>query len=79
MFGGLTKTYYTSVGDPKPTQLGDHITVYLTNVNDSVITSVANITRAPLALNGTVIQCRDSGNEVADKEKALIVSGMRDF
>ena len=77
--GGLTKTYYTSVGDPIPTQLGDHITVYLTNVNDSVITSVANITRAPLALNGTVIQCSDSGNDhgAFDKEKTLLVSGER--
>ena len=57
-------------------QLGDYIRVYEINVSGSVITSVANITRAPLALNGTVIQCRDSGDdEASGKEKALLMSG----
>ena len=67
--GGLTKTF-SSVTPNRPISLGDHITVYLTNVSGSVITSVANITRAPLALNGTVIQYRDSGDEGSvSKEK----------
>ena len=73
--GGYSKTY-SSVTPNIPSSLGDHITVYPTNVSGSVITSVANITRAPLALNGTVIQCRDSGNDLsARKQKLLLVSG----
>ena len=80
--GNLTlKTFSSVIQDyniPIANHLGDHITVYLTNVNDSVITSVANITRAPLALNGTVIQCKDNGDDgSASKEKALLVSGKR--
>ena len=74
--GGYTKTFSSVVTPNNPAQLGDHITVYPTNASDSVITSVANITRAPLALNGTVIQCRDGGNDgTAGEEKMLIVSG----
>ena len=56
----------------QPSSLGDHIIVYLTYVSSSVITSVANITGAPLALNGTVIQCRDDDDS---KEKVITVSG----
>ena len=67
-----TKTFSNTLLN-QPTSLGDHITVYATNVSSSVITSVANITGAPLALNGTVIQCRDNGGD--SKEKVLIVSG----
>ena len=75
--GSITKTFvgifeYHHV----PSPLGDHITVCVTSVSGSVITSVANITRAPLALNGTVIQCRDSGDDgSASIEKTLLVSG----
>ena len=76
--GGYTKTFSSVTQKHNlPSPLGDHITVYLTNVSGSVITSVANITRAPLALHGTVIQCRDSGNDHSafGKEKTLLVSG----
>ena len=75
--GGYTKTYSSATQEHNvPSPLGDHITVYPTNVSGSVITSVANITRASLALNGTVIQCRDSGDDgSASKEKILLVSG----
>ena len=75
--GGPAKTFsnYTSTfAGNQPSSLGDHITVYPTNVSSSGITSVANITSAPLALNGTVIQCRDNGDS---KEKVIIVSGKR--
>ena len=71
--GGNTKTFSNAVPVNQPSPLVDHITVYPTNVSSSVITSVANITGAPLALNGTVIQCRDG---VGDrKERTLLVSG----
>ena len=72
--GGPTKTYSTAlpVYANQLSPLGDHITVYLTNVSSSGITSVANITGAPLALNGTVIQCIDNDES---KEKILFVSG----
>ena len=75
--GGLTKTFSSVIQKLNvANQLGDHITVYLTNVSSSDIKSVANITRAPLALNETVIQCSDSGNgEINSKEKSLLVSG----
>ena len=79
--GGLTKTF-SSVTPNVPSSLGDHITVYPTNVSGSVITSVANITRAPLALNRTVIQCRDSSYDGAVGEvKActLLISGKTNF
>ena len=70
--GGNTKTFSKALPMDQSSSLGDHITVYLTNISGSVITSVANITGAPLALNGTVIQCR--GNDDS-KDKMLIVSG----
>ena len=80
------KSYVTTFdvhsSDNPEAPLGDHITVYLTSVSGSYITSVANITRAPLALNGTVIQCIDrSGEEMGahpvGNEKALLVSGIK--
>ena len=76
--GGYTKTY-SSVTPNVPSPLGDHITVYPTNVSGSIITSVANITRAPLALNGTVIQGishsrKISYYEAVGTEKTLLVS-----
>ena len=78
--GGYTKTFDVN-SSVNPAPLGDHITVYPTSVSGSVITSVANITRAPLALNGTVIQCRDvwweeMGAQPLDIEKTLLVSGI---
>ena len=76
--GGYTQTYSSVIQEHNvPSPLGDHITVHPTNVSGSVITSVANITRAPLALNGTVIRCRDNGNGIGGKEKMLLVSGER--
>ena len=71
--GGSTKTFSNALPVNQPSSLGDHITVYPTNVSSSVITSVANITGAALALNGTVMQCRD--NRCDNKEKLLIFSG----
>ena len=71
--GGSSKTFSKALPVNQPSSFGDHITVYLTNVSSSVITSVANITGAPLALNGTVIQCGDSGGD--SKEKVIIVLG----
>ena len=76
--GGYIKTYYTNIVELQSTPLGDHITVYPTNVSGSYITSVANITRAPLALNGTVIQCRDNGDDRKfNSEETTIVSGRK--
>ena len=73
--GGYFKIFNVYSNNPAP--LGDHITVYPTNVSGSVITSVANITRAPLALNGTVIQCRDHYLYGAQSlTKPLLVSGI---
>ena len=58
--GGSIKTFNVHSSNVATcTPLGDHITVYSTSISGSVITSVANITRAPLALNRTVIQCID--------------------
>ena len=77
--GGLTKTF-SSVTHNKPSPLGDHITVYPISSFGSVITSVANIKRAPLALNGTVIQCRDHGDDGSvNNEKTLLVAGKINF
>ena len=75
--GGYSKTFNVHLSNNLG-PLGDHITVYPTNVSGSVITSVANIKRAPFALNGTVIQCRDSfgAQSVGFKTKTLLVSGM---
>ena len=78
--GSIAKTFNVHSSD-NPAPLGDHITVYLTSVSGSYITSVANITRAPLALNGIVIQCIDrSGEEMGfhpvGNEKTLLVSGI---
>ena len=70
--GDSTITFSKALPMNQPSSLGDHITVYLTNISSSVITSVANITGAPVALNGIVIQCRDNDDS---KEKVLIVSG----
>ena len=73
--GGYTRTFSNELPGifNQPSSLGDHITVYPIIVSSSVITSVANITGAPLALNGTVIQCRDGLGD--SKEKTLLVSG----
>ena len=74
--GGYIKTFNVHLSN-NPAPLGDHITVYLTSVSGSVITSVANITRAPLALDETVIQCRDSlGAQPFGLKKTLRVSGI---
>ena len=78
-FGGIVKTFDVH-SSGAPASLGDHIRVYLTSISGSVITSVANITRAPVALTGTVIQCIDqSFREMEDHsiltEKMMIVSG----
>ena len=78
--GGIVKTFDVH-SSGAPASLGDHIMiVYLTSISSSVITSVANITRAPVALNGTVIQCIDQsfGEMEAHSiltEKMMIVSG----
>ena len=69
--GDLTKTYSNTIANHL-SSFGDHITVYPTSVSSSNITSVANITRASLALNGTMMQCRDNNDS---KEKTLLVSG----
>ena len=70
--GELTITYSSSTHNV-PGPLGYSITVYPANVFGSVITSVAIIDGASLSLNGTVIQCRDSGNSLpAYKEKTLV-------
>ena len=71
--GYLTKTFSNALPENRPSSLGDHITVYATNLSSSVITSVANITGAPVALNGTVIKCKDNDDS---KEKVLFVSGI---
>ena len=74
--GSYNKTY-SSVSYSIPSPLGDNITVYPISSFGPVIKSVAIIKSAPLALNGTIIQCRDSGNNEAAvrKEKTLLVSG----
>ena len=77
--GGIVKTFDVH-SSGAPASLGDHIRVYLTSISGSVITSVANITRAPAALHGTVIQCLDQsfGEMEAHSiltEKTMIVSG----
>ena len=74
--GGYTKTYTNTIPNNPLSQLGDHITVYVTRVSGSNITSVANITRASLELNETVIQCRDDGGTQLNSErKTLLASG----
>ena len=77
--GGIVKTFDVH-SSGAPASLGDHIIVYLTTISGSGITSVANITGAPVALNGTVIQCMDQsfGEMEAHSiltEKTMIVSG----
>ena len=70
--GDLIKTFSNNKAlVNQPTSLGDHIIVHVTNVSSIGITSVANITGAPLALNGTVIQCKDNGGD--SKEKLIII------
>ena len=65
--GGYSRTYSKALPVNQPSSFGDHITVHATNVSSSNITSVANITGAPVALNGTVIQCRDNGGDSKEK------------
>ena len=78
--GGSTKSY-SSLTHSEPAQLGDHITVYPPSVSGLVITSVAMITRATLALNRTVIQCRDkeSSEIAAHDQKTLLVLGKNNY
>lgn len=73
--GHLTKTFSNALPENQPNSFSDHIIEYLTSVSTSNITTVANITKAPLALSGTMIQCRNSDSD--SKEKLLIVSGKK--
>ena len=67
------KTFITSSGLNTVSELGEHITVQLTNKDGSILTSVATITGSNSTLNEAMISCGDTRGTV--RSKTLFIPG----
>ena len=68
------RTFIISSGLNTVSELGEHITVQLTNKNGSMLTSVATITGFNSTVNGTMISCADTRGTV--RSKTLLTPGI---